>query len=225
MDSAMAAEGQKKQALHDFIDVLDNSFDRSLRRYNPTEVGKIQDARKQWRAMLTVEKAAGRADVDHLTPPNLEAAAQQTYGKSAHLRGQDPFWWAPSAKAVLRTEANSNTARRAEAINSLQDWMHGVAAPIGYWLGHHGGQADPVGGLLMAEAMVKPLSRVLRQPIAAAADTTLGKAYLGNQVLAGAPGLTSYPGLLTARQAIQGPEEGQEKPKKPRLSITVGGSQ
>jgi hypothetical protein len=211
MDSAMGAEGQKKQALHDFIDVLDNSFDRSLQQHNPTDLGKIQDARKQWRAMLTIEKAAGRADVDHLTPANLEAAAQSTYGKSAHLRGYDPFWWAPSAKSVLRTEANSNTARREEARAALTEWLGAALAPLGYYGGFKsgGGNAEhAVGGLLMAEKLAGPAAKLAHPYLDKLYGNPYFQAAAGNQVLAGAPGLLgSRAGPITAATVLRPPED------------------
>lgn len=209
MDAAMSAEGQKSKALHDFIDVLDSSFDRSLKTYNPDALGKIQDARRQWRAMLTVEKAAGRADVDHLTPANLEAAAQQNYGKSTHLQGKDPFWWAPSAKAVLRTEANSNTARREQAREALSELLGLPLAVAGYGagLGIGGGAEHAVGGLLMLEKAAGPAAKMLHPYLDKAAHNPYVQAYSGNQVLAGAPGLLgSRSGPIVASELLRPPE-------------------
>jgi hypothetical protein len=223
MDAAMASEGQKKNAYHDFIDVLDNAFDRSLKTYNPSDVGKIQDARKQWRAFLTVEKAAGRSDVDHLTPAALESAAQSTYGKRAHLQGQDPFWWAPSAKSVLRTEANSNTARRKEARDAMGDWLGLALAPLGYAVGLHTGGSNAehaVGGLLMAERAAGPLAKVLHPYVDKVAAIPHVQALVGNQLLAGAPGLLGgRAGPITAATALRPPDYEDENKRRLRISL------
>jgi hypothetical protein len=222
MDTAMNSEGQKSQALHDFIKVLDDSFDRSLRTYNPNDLSKIQTARKQWRAMLTVEKAANRADVDHLTAANLDSAAQQTYGKTAHLEGKTPFWWAPSAKAVFNTLPNSNTARRAEARKSLEDFVGGILGPAGYFAGLHlgGGAEHAVGGLLMTEKQAPMVAKMAHPYIEHIASQPWFQAYAGNQILAGAPSTAGK--RLVKAEALRTPEYVDEEKKRPRLPLTVG---
>jgi hypothetical protein len=205
---AMNSEGQKADALHDFVRVLDDSFDRSVSRTNPADLGKVQDARRQWKGFLTLEKAAGRSDVDHVTPAAIESAAQSVYGKRAQLQGKTDFAWAPSAKAVLKTEANSNTAIRTEMRNKLEKRLARLGGIGGYLLGAHFGGPESasafggaVGGLLGTEQILPLVAGPLKKMQHAWEATPPGRWQQGNQLLAGAPGMVSLPGLLSAARA------------------------
>jgi len=196
---AMNSEGQRADALHDFVDVLDRGFDRSVGRTNPAAVGQIQEARRQWKAFLTVEKAAGGANANHITPAALEAAAKSTYGKRAHLQGFDPFWWAPSANAVIRTMAQSGTAPRSHALEFADRLAGAGGAIIGSLIGQHTGMPEGgVHGLLIGREGVAPLiAPPLRAAMAAVSRNPVSQAYWGNQFLTGRQRV-GLPGILNA---------------------------
>jgi hypothetical protein len=200
---------QRAEALHAFVNVMDEAMERSVSRTNPNDAGRWAAARRDYRNALVIEDAAKASNVagaqGYIAPTKLEAAAVKVYGRRAHERGYDPFDWAPAAKAVLKVEPNSGTASRERLNHAVSAISRTVGATAGSLLGHAAGMHDAVEPLLIAEnALPIALDPIIR---AAARNTILsrpGQAYLGNQLTAHLPGAyQSVPGLLTAARATE----------------------
>jgi hypothetical protein len=158
---------QKSEALHAFVDMLDNTMERSIARTNPADAGAFPQARRDYKNALVIEDAAKTSNVagaqGYITPAKLEAAAKKVYGARAHERGYDPFDWAPSAKAVLKVEPNSGTAHRMHVSDIINKITAATGALGGAALGSHTGAEGSTLGLLVgaygAAPLIEPLVR------------------------------------------------------------------
>jgi hypothetical protein len=181
--------------------LLDEAMDASTAHHNAPDVGELRDARRAYRAFLTVEDAQGGspAGITHITPAQLNRAAANVYGDRQHSQGQSPFHWAPSAHAVLRTEPTSGSAENfmvhmknagvgglvTSAVAGAIGAKHGVSLPdMATALAGSGALGGGAGLLFM-----KPIQRVIL-------GSDLGKQYYGNQFMANTPGSMAPLGLL-----------------------------
>jgi hypothetical protein len=75
---------QFSHALSDITEALDGAMSRSIRANNPADIGGFEQARRQWRNMLVVERAAAAAGENAakglISPAALAAAAKQVIG-------------------------------------------------------------------------------------------------------------------------------------------------
>jgi hypothetical protein len=173
---------QLSHALSDITEALDGAMSRSIRQNNPADIGGFEQARRQYRNMLVIEKAAAAAGENAakglISPANLASAAKQVMGKRAWVRGQGDFEpLARAGQAVLLPLPNSGTAQRAEALHHLQ--LAGLLGAGGEALS--GSLLGGVAGLAAPAVVARGL---LSSPV---------QAYLGNRVAANAPRLAATP--------------------------------
>jgi hypothetical protein len=180
------------QVLHDYTDALDSAMERSIARTNPDDTGAFQRARRQYRNMLVIERAAsapGAASANgFLTPAQLSSAVKQLQGRRAYARGQGDFAeLARAGQGSMTPLPDSGTAQRTEMMHLLE-----LSSVLG---GESGNTGGTLAGLVRGVAIPATVGRVLMsRPV---------QGYLGNQVLPQVPGLLSTnPGrLLAAREA------------------------
>jgi hypothetical protein len=113
---------QLSQALYGVRNSLDDAMERSIAANNPADTGAWQDARRQYRNMLVVEKAATGAGENAaqglISPSALRNATVTGQGRRAYARGQGDFAdLARSGEAVMKPLPNSGTAGRLNAHN------------------------------------------------------------------------------------------------------------
>jgi hypothetical protein len=173
---------QLSHALSDITEALDGAMSRSIRQNRPSDIGGFEQARRHWRNMLVIERAAAAAGENAakglISPANLASAAKQIMGKRAWVRGQGDFEpLARAGQAVLLPLPNSGTAQRAEALHHLQ--LAGLLGAGGEALS--GSLLGGVAGLAAPAVIARGL---LSRPV---------QSYLGNRVAAGAPRLLNTP--------------------------------
>jgi hypothetical protein len=174
--AARAAKAQPEVAdtLRDMRLALDAAMERSMQRTGSRDLGAWQQARRQYRNMLVIEKAATgageNAAMGVISPPQLRQATV-AMGRRAYARGRGDFAdLARAGEAVLRQLPQSGTAPRA--------YVQGLPAAGGAALGAmFGGPVGAAAGALGAMAAPPLAGRLLMsRPV---------QAYLGNQALPG----------------------------------------
>jgi hypothetical protein len=170
---------QLSHALSGMTEAMDDAIARSIRANNPADIGGFEQARRQYRNMLVIERAAAGAGEDAakglLSPALLSSAAKQVMGKRAFARGQGDFEpLARAGQAVLRPLPNSGTAQRAEALHYLQ--LAGL-------LGAGGEAAHALTGSLLGGAVGLAAPAVMARGLLSAPVQN----FAGNQLLAGLP--------------------------------------
>ena len=156
----------------DLRDALDDAMERSIKKNNPDDLGKWQEARRQYRNMLVLERAAAAGGVDAaagvVSPGHLRQAVVAEQGRRSYARGKGDFDELSRAGNLLLTKPpTSGTTERA--------FLHAIPAAIGGTLGHAaegnlGGAAGTMAGI-MAPGMT---GRTLMNPAV--------QGYLKNQV-------------------------------------------
>lgn len=203
-DAAMGTENvEKSRALADFTHIIDDAFERSVKRNNPADAGKVPEARENYKKYLTIEGAV-KGGADHISPAALERSAVSVYGSRAHQKGLDPFYWAPAAKEVLKTEPNTNSGARAVYNGVNAAIGHAIGGTLGALGGHAVGMHEIVSPQLVAEglgaAILPPAIRAAQRPFVTSKPA---QAYWGNQVGNNeAKAYRSIPGLLTLEEAL-----------------------
>jgi hypothetical protein len=100
-----------REALTDMQNALDNAMESTLKKYNPADVGKWQEARSRYRNALVIEKAitGGQATTAEgfITPAKLYSAAESV-GKRYFRRGKDDFSELSHAGKTLLTPPKSS---------------------------------------------------------------------------------------------------------------------
>jgi hypothetical protein len=157
---------QLSHALSDLTEAVDDAMSRSVRANSPADTGAFEQARRQYRNLLVLERAstAAGADAAHgiITPSNLFGAAKAVQGRRALARGQGDF-------ADL-TRAGQTTLRPLENKPGGFDLMHhlqltglltGGAAATG--AGALAGHA--IGGAAAALAPVVAARGLLSRPV------------------------------------------------------------
>jgi hypothetical protein len=175
---------------------LDDLMERNIRRNNPQDLGRWQQARREYRNMLTVERAASAAGEDAamgiISPAQLRAAVVGQ-GRRGYARGQGDFsMLARAGNAVLKPPSTSNTAERA--------MLHAVPAGVAGALGQaFGGAPEAAAAIMGGLAAPGYAGRALMSPGL--------QGYFGNQLLGGAVQPNTIEALaksFIANQATQG---------------------
>lgn len=204
-----SSDPQRARALGEIVESLDDAMGRSVARTNPNAAGEWDQARRDYRNALVIEKAAGMAGPEtaggNLTPANLASAAKAVYGKRVYLRGQDDFsGLTQPAVSSLPKLPDSGTAHRAAISGALA----AIGGGAGYAIGSHynsnpeGGNESPIAGLLLAEGGAgAAAARLLGRP---AVMNPVTQRYLRNQQMTNTPGLLSVPGAITAANGARG---------------------
>ena len=199
---AARADPNLQHALYEIQTALDANMERVIGRNNPNQAGAWRQARREYRNLLVIERAANyageAASSGIITPPNLARATKAVQQSRNYARGRGDF--TPLARAgseVLAALPNSGTAQRlrAHSIPAL------IAASIGGTAGSAAGPLGTAGGIaagvvaprLMGEAM-------LSRP---------GRAYLGNQIMPRDPaplGTAAKKALVSQQADYGGPQ-------------------
>ena len=164
-----------QRALYGIQNAIDDAMERSIAAQNPQMLGQWQEARRQYRNLLTIEKAlsyAGEAaNAGFVTPPNLARAVKSmSGGKRDYSRGRGDL--APLARAgaeVMTPLANSNTASRLRTHIFLSSLGAALGGGAGAALGPHG----LLGGAVFGAALPRMTGEALVR----------GRRYLGNTAL------------------------------------------
>jgi hypothetical protein len=206
-----------KRLMYGLVTTIDDTAARHLANIgeNPQQ---FRDAADYYKRMLTLKEAADSAGAataaGHITPSNLQRAAESVYGTDSRLREDNPF--ARLARAgvnVLGEARSSGTAERA-GVKAMIALPGGIAAMMGaghLWdaAGMGGEHLSGLGGLLGLEGGAAAAGAALSKPVLrAVTDNPVARRYIGNQLaqdLNGGPLAAGgyVPGLLTAMQATQ----------------------
>ncbi len=200
---SMGADHNSQRALYELQNTLDDAMRRSMvAAGNHADVAALDEARRQYRNALPIERAAtsGGEDVAQglLTPGKLSQAVTSVHGRRNRARGQGDFAeLADAADALLRPLPNSGTPVRAAAATIPAALGGGIGALIGLPAG-----APVVGGMvgaglghaLVSGAINNPVSRayltgripgqgVVANPTSTAPRDALAQALLRAQIL------------------------------------------
>jgi hypothetical protein len=174
-----AADPQLQDALYGIRNALDDAMERTITNVNPQDLGRWQTARRQYRNMLTIERAATgageNAALGLISPSQLRNATVVTQGRRAYGRGNGDFAeLARAGEGVMKSMPNSGTAGRTRAQN--------LGTGLLSTLGAIGGTsvAGPMAGVAGA-AVGAMTPRVVGQIMMSRG----GQAYLRNQLLRG----------------------------------------
>lgn len=211
-----AKDPQLQDAMYGLRNSLDDAMERSIGLNNPQDAGAWKEVRRQYRNMLTVERAATGAGENAaqglISPQALRNATVNTQGRRNYARGSGDFAeLARSGVATMQPMPNSGTAGRLNA----QNLGTGLSTAIGL-----GGAGYASGG--------DPYSMIMGAMLGHAAPRIAGKAlmsgsaqkYLGNQAAANAQ-MTPLARALYNR--ILGIEASEEAPAVGRSVVGLAG--
>lgn len=213
--SQIAARARKatdpglREALYGLREVLDDAMERSIKRAGGDGLRELLDARRQYRNLITLEKAAGRAGegtaLGLLSPSNLRGSAVTTQGARNYVRGQGDFAdLARAGEALMKPLPNSGTAQRVRAQNLMAAGPAILGAGVGGLGGYQQGGSD-------AALLGAILGMAAPSAMGAALTSRVGQRYLANQAM---------PGQISPfiRSLINAPTVGVGSAVYPRLS-------
>lgn len=185
-----AADPQRAEAIHDVLGHLDDAMERSIARTNPQDLGAFGQARRDYRNILVLERAATSAGEGaargYISPAQLASAAKQVYGRRSYMRGVDDFSdLAQSGVSVMKPLPDSGTSQRARVDQYIGHAVRGAGGLGGMLLGGGHAVEGGVGGLLAGEALTPFLEPVVRGAMRSTVMSPLVQAYLSNQAMAG----------------------------------------
>lgn len=210
--AARGARGnpQLSDALFGLRNAMDDAMERSI---NPADAAAWRTARNEYRNILVLEDAAGRAGEAAaegiISPANLRAATSRQ-NKRAYVRGEGDFSdLARAGASVLAPLPNSGTPGRLMA--------HGVISGLSAAGGAlAAGAPGAAAGIVAAPILTGTGARVLTsRPV---------QSYLGNQAMPGrVPGSATVPGGVAAgtQQEEIAPNDESRWGKEP-LRVEVG---
>lgn len=182
-------------ALSDMQHALDDAMERSIARTNPADLGAFREARRQYRNMLVIERAATGAGEtaasDIITPAQLRAATVALQGRRGYARGQGEFSdLARSGVRVMSPLPQSGKAGRTAARNLgvgiLGAGIAGAAT---------GNPWAAMAGAAAASALPYGVGR--------AALSGRGRAYLSNQVFLPRPDAATTNALMGTEMLLR----------------------
>lgn len=170
------ADPQLADALYGLRNALDDAMERSLQQTNPADLGAWQEARRQYRNMLVIERAATGAGENAalgLISPSALRNAVVAQGRRAYARGQgDLAELARAGEAIMKPMPQSGTAPRMAARNigtTASTALGGLAG------GSIAGVTGAIAGGVAGSALPWLAGRALHLPGV--------RGYLGNQFL------------------------------------------
>jgi len=174
-----AADPQLQEALFGIRNSLDNAMERTLMRTNPSDLGAWRTARRQYRNMLVLERAATGAGENAaqgiISPSQLRNATVSVHGRRNYARGMGDFAeLARAGEGVMKPMPNSGTAGRFRAQNVGTGIMSTLGAVTGTSVG---GPYVGLAGAAVGALTPRVLGQIMMSPG--------GQAYLRNQLLAG----------------------------------------
>lgn len=173
---ARLSDPQLSDALFSFRNALDGAMERGMATRNPADLAAWQDARQRYTNLLVIEKAAAgggeKAGLGIISPAQLkQAAANQNH--RAFTRGRSDFTeLAKAGQATMTPMPESGTSFRLAARG-----LANLPAVIGGVAGAPGGLPGVIAGAVAGHAVPALAGRAML--------SDLGRAYLGNQTLAG----------------------------------------
>lgn len=191
-----AADPRLQDALQGIRSALDNAMERTLlRTNNQQDMQVLRNARREYRNLLVLEKAAtgaGSNAAEGLISPSQLRNAVVQQNRRAYGRGQGDFAeLARAGEALLKPLPNSGTSPRANAMNILQTigaiaggGAGAVGGPGGAALGALAGLAAPAvaGRTLLSGPVQRYLSN---QRLAPTRDNSAPTRALTNLLLSG----------------------------------------
>jgi len=176
------------EAARDVQHALDDVMERTIRQFNPADHGAWQEVRRLYRNMLVITDAATRAGAASaegiITPQALRSAAIR-HNKRAFSRGRSDFTELADAGVSAMTPLQDSGTQSWINARSVLPIGAGTGAGLGGVVGGIPGAV--VGGVVGAAAPWALGRAILSRP---------GRAYLGNQVAAGAGRAFLPPALL-----------------------------
>jgi hypothetical protein len=166
------ADGPTQMALRDLQDALDDAVERHM---PPDSMAEWQQARREYKNMLVIEKAATaggeNAALGIISPAQLRMATVNQ-NRRAYARGTGDFNdLAHAGSATMTPLPQSGTAPRT-AVRALGASLPAV---IGAAAGSPGGPLGTIAGAAVGAATPYVAGKVMLSPV--------GRKYLGNQVL------------------------------------------
>lgn len=175
---AARTDPQLQEALFGIRNSLDDAMERSIAAANPGDSGAWQEARRQWKNMLVIEKAAtgaGEYAAQGIISPSQLRNAVVQQSRRAYARGNGDFAdLARAGEAIMKPLPQSGTAPRMAARNLGT----GVTSILGAGAGASAG--GPMGAAAGAAA-----GAVVPYAAGRAMLSGPGRAYLGNQLVSG----------------------------------------
>ena len=178
------ANPEARNAIRDMRESLDDLMERSIAATNPADLGAWQEARRQYRNMLVIERSAAAAGENAalglISPAQLRQAAVGVQGRRNYARGDGDFAeLARAGTATMLPMPQSGTGPRAlaqglpAALGATAGAAVGGApgAGAGAMLGAAGAAASPA--LLGRMLMSRPVQRYLSNQMAAPAINAL----------------------------------------------------
>lgn len=181
MARSASNDPQLSEALRGMRSTLDDTMERSIAAANPADAGAWREVRNQYRNLLVLEKAATGAGENAaagiVSPSQLRNATVTGQGRRNYVRGQGDFAeLARAGEGVMKPLPNSGTASRTSARNLGGS----LSALVGGGVGATISPAAAIAGILAGGALPAAAGRaMLSGP---------GRAYLGNQLMAGQTG-------------------------------------
>lgn len=204
------ADNDLRDALHGIRNALDDGMERTIAARNPADLGAWREARRQYRNMLVLERAAAGAGEEAaqgiLTPARLRAATVQKQGVRNYVRGDGDFAeLARAGAATMKAMPNSGTAGRLNA----QNVGLGLAGLLGAGAGTTTGDPwNAAYGAAAGLAAPRLAGRALMMPVV--------QAILANQR---GVGMRMSPQVKAVVQALQNRLAAEESPDAGRLMI------
>lgn len=206
MSSARSTrDADTSMALRAIGSALDDAMERSIGAINPTDLGGFRDARRLYRNMMVIEKAAAGAGEKSaagiITPARLRFGETSVEGYKARTRGFSEFdELARSGEIAMTPLPNSGTPSRLQAMG-----FPSTTAAAGGYAGHalSGGDLATalIGGYLGSQAPQMGARIMLSGP---------GRSYLANQLMANTvvdPRSAAFATMLNATQPARKPLE------------------
>lgn len=170
------ADPQLADALYGLRNALDDAMERTLQQVNPADLGAWQEARRQYRNMLVIERAAtgaGENAAMGLISPSALKTAVTAAGRRAYARGQGDFADLTRAgESIMKPLPQSGTAPRMAVRNLGTSGGSILGAALGSQVASVPGL---VVGAIAGSALPWAIGRaVLSRP---------GRALLGNQII------------------------------------------
>lgn len=204
---AAGADTNLSKALYGLREALDDALERSMKRAGSEDMPALLQARREWRNLVTLEKAAGAAGENAalglISPSALRNATATTQGRRNYVHGRGDFAdLARAGEALMKPLPDSGTAGRlrAQGLTTLMPTIFGAGAG-----GAYGSQNGPEGAMIGALA-------------GAAAPWAMGRAltsapiqnYLTNQALPGSvsPEIRQFLDMVGRHSTIPGAQRG-----------------
>lgn len=195
------ADPQLSGALFDIRGSLDDAMERSMvANGRPDDVAAWQAARRQYRNMMVIEKAAtgaGENAAQGIISPSQLRAATVAQNRRGYARGQGDFAdLARAGEAVMKPLPNSGTAGRLAA-HHLGTLGASVPAVLG-------GGAGAVAGGPLGAGVGAALGALAPRVAGRLAVSGPGRAFLANQIAAGraVPSVGALPAVTAGNAGV-----------------------